>query len=206
MCEKENKVVRDIYINGEICDEMALEVIKQINEINREDMMIFEANRKLNKESQLPYEPINIIVNSCGGSVVEGCAIINTLEHCLAPIHTHAVGQVASMAIYIYCCGEVRTAGDLTSFGLHGIGGFCSGYAKEALNTLTYWKELANKLDNRLMEETKITQEDLDKCETCAVYYGYDEALEKGLITEDLYDDEILGKVIRELEKGSSRI
>lgn len=202
MENKEEKVIRDLYISGEIDNELATEIISHINEINKEDLEIYNKNQKLNEKNQIPYEPISITINSCGGSVIDGCAIINTLESCIAPLHMHGVGEVSSMAVHIYACGEARTAGDLVTFGLHGFGGCTGGYAKEMRGRLEYWEKLEKKLNKKLMESTKITQEDLDKCETCLDWYDYDKALEKGLINTDIYDEELLHDTIEKLDKN----
>lgn len=197
---KAKKVNRDLYIGGEITSELTSEIIAHLNELNKEDLAIYEQNLMLNEENQIPYEPITITINSPGGSVTEGCAIINALESCISPIHTHGVGMVASMAVFIYSCGEVRTAGDLVSFGIHGSSAWGGGYIKETLEMMNYCKTLENKLNKRLMEVTNITQEDLDSCETCTIYYDYDKALEKGLINTDIYDEELLNKIITKIE------
>ena len=77
MENKEEKVIRDLYISGEIDNELATEIISHINEINKEDLEIYNKNQKLNEKNQIPYEPISITINSCGGSVIDGCARIN---------------------------------------------------------------------------------------------------------------------------------
>lgn len=192
MTNKNEELSREIYISGEINNEMATEIITHLKKINDEDLDVYEKNQTLNEKNQLPYKPISLTINSPGGSVMDGCAIMNTLDSCIAPVHTHGIGEVSSMAVHIYACGEVRTAGDLVTFGLHGTGGGACGYTKEMISSLTHWKRLEKKLNDRLLEDTKLTQKDLDDCETCLVFYDYDEALEKGLINTDLYDEEFL--------------
>lgn len=205
MMNKEEELSRDLYISGEITNEMATEIIAHLRKINDEDMEVYNKNQTLNKKNQMPYKPINITINSPGGSVIDGCAIMNSLETCIAPVYTHGMGEVSSMAVHIYACGEVRTAGDLVTFGLHGIGGRTGGYAKEMLSSLNHWKKLEKKLNDRLLEDTKLTQEDLDACETCLTFYDYDEALEKGLINTDLYDDELIKEIIDELNVSDKK-
>lgn len=199
MANKNEELSREIYISGEINNEMAAEIIAHLKKINDEDLDVYEKNQTLNEKNQLPYKPISLTINSPGGSVMDGCAIMNTLESCIAPVHTHGIGEVSSMAVHIYACGEVRTAGDLVTFGLHGTGGGTCGYTKEMISSLTHWKKLEKKLNDRLLEDTKLTQKDLDDCETCLVFYDYDEALEKGLINTDLYDEEFLKGIINGL-------
>ena len=194
MTNKNEELSREIYISGEINNEMATEIITHLKKINDEDLDVYEKNQTLNEKNQLPYKPISLTINSPGGSVMDGCAIMNTLDSCIAPVHTHGIGEVSSMAVHIYACGEVRTAGDLVTFGLHGTGGGTCGYTKEM-----------KKLNDRLLEDTKLTQKDLDDCETCLVFYDYDEALEKGLINTDLYDEEFLKGIIDGLSEGDKK-
>ena len=205
MTNKNEELSREIYISGEINNEMATEIITHLKKINDEDLDVYEKNQTLNEKNQLPYKPISLTINSPGGSVMDGCAIMNTLDSCIAPVHTHGIGEVSSMAVHIYACGEVRTAGDLVTFGLHGTGGGTCGYTKEMISSLTHWKRLEKKLNDRLLEDTKLTQKDLDDCETCLVFYDYDEALEKGLINTDLYDEEFLKGIIDGLSEGDKK-
>ena len=205
MTNKNEELSREIYISGEINNEMATEIITHLKKINDEDLDVYEKNQTLNEKNQLPYKPISLTINSPGGSVMDGCAIMNTLDSCIAPVHTHGIGEVSSMAVHIYACGEVRTAGDLVTFGLHGTGGGTCGYTKEMISSLTHWKRLEKKLNDRLLEDTKLTQKDLDDCETCLVFYDYDEALEKGLINTDLYDEEFLKGIRDGLSEGDKK-
>lgn len=196
--KKTNKAIRDLYISGQINDEVATEIIAQLDLIKKEDLEIYQDNLARKEDSQIPYEPINIIINSPGGYVSSGCAIINMLEECISPIHIHGVGEVCSMAVYIYACGDVRTAGDLVTFGLHGTGGGVGGYTKEMVNTLENCKRIKNKLDDKLIKATKFTKEDMERCETCFDFLGYEEALEKGLITLDVYDEDTMLELMNE--------
>ena len=64
MIKKEEELSRDLYISGEITNEMATEIIAHLRKINDEDMEVYNKNQTLNKKNQMPYEPINITINS----------------------------------------------------------------------------------------------------------------------------------------------
>ena len=45
-------------------------------------------------------------ISSPGGSVMAGLAILDTMQLIQAPVHTYAMGMVASMAAVLFTCGE----------------------------------------------------------------------------------------------------
>lgn len=50
-------------------------------------------------------KPITMYINSPGGSITAGLAILDTMEFIKAPVHTVCVGQCASMAAVLLACG-----------------------------------------------------------------------------------------------------
>lgn len=79
-----------IFLGGPIDDHMANLVIAQL---------LFLQNEDSKKEVQ-------IYINSGGGSVTAGMAIIDTMSHIKNPISTVCVGMAASMAAVILSCGD----------------------------------------------------------------------------------------------------
>ena len=51
-------------------------------------------------------DEIYLYINSGGGSITDGLAIIDTMETIKSPVYTVCVGQAASMAAVILACGE----------------------------------------------------------------------------------------------------
>jgi ATP-dependent Clp protease protease subunit len=51
-------------------------------------------------------KPIQMFINSPGGSVIDGFAIINTMQKIKAPVYTCAKGMAASMGALILAAGE----------------------------------------------------------------------------------------------------
>lgn len=52
------------------------------------------------------HEPIKLYINSPGGVVCAGFAIIDTMRMIASPVETVCVGMAASMAAVILACGE----------------------------------------------------------------------------------------------------
>ena len=59
------------------------------------------------------------MLNTGGGSITDGKAIIDRILASTCEIHIHAVGRICSMGIYILAAAEVRTSSALTSFMFH---------------------------------------------------------------------------------------
>lgn len=51
-------------------------------------------------------KPINMYINSPGGSVIDGLQLIDTMKFINAPISTTCLGMAASMGAVILSCGE----------------------------------------------------------------------------------------------------
>ncbi len=79
-----------IFIGQEIDDELANLVIAQLLSLEAED----------------PDRDISIYVNSPGGSVTSGLAILDTMSFVKPQISTFCVGQAASMAAVLLAAGQ----------------------------------------------------------------------------------------------------
>ncbi|MBQ9145403.1 MAG: ATP-dependent Clp protease proteolytic subunit [Clostridia bacterium] len=58
---------------------------------------------KLDKDSQT--EPINLYINSPGGSILHGLAIYDVIQSIKAPVSTVCCGMAASMGAFLLSCG-----------------------------------------------------------------------------------------------------
>ena len=56
--------------------------------------------------SNMSSDPIHLYINSPGGSISDGLAIVDCMRGIESPVHTHAFGVAASMASIILACGE----------------------------------------------------------------------------------------------------
>jgi len=79
-----------VFLGGPIDDNVANLVIAQLLFLQSED----------------PKKEISLYINSGGGMVTAGMAIIDTMQHIKNPISTVCVGMAASMAAVILSCGE----------------------------------------------------------------------------------------------------
>jgi len=94
---------RTIYITGVIEAGLVEEVIKGINYFMELD------NKK----------PIHLQIASPGGSVPDGLALIDYIRNVKTPIHTRAIGGVASMGSLIFISGHKRVMTEMSTLMLH---------------------------------------------------------------------------------------
>lgn len=87
-----SRLLRDgiIFLGGPIDDHVANLVIAQLLFLQTED----------------PKREINLYINSPGGSVTAGLAIIDTMQHIKNPVSTTCVGLAASMGAVILSAGD----------------------------------------------------------------------------------------------------
>lgn len=79
---------RTIYLLGEIDDKVAAEIISQLEYLD-----------------ETGEDDIRLVINSPGGSVSAGLAIVDAMERCGCEVSTTATGIAASMAALIFACG-----------------------------------------------------------------------------------------------------
>ena len=77
----------------------------------------------------LNNNPIRIYINSPGGSVIDGLAIIDTINFIKSPVYTICVGLAASMGAVLLSCGEKghRTVLPHSRVMIHQVSGFAGG-------------------------------------------------------------------------------
>ena len=81
---------RIVFVNGEIEDGMANAIVAQLLFLQAED----------------PEKEVSMYINSPGGSVTAGLAILDTMKMVKCPVATYCVGQAASMGAILLAAGE----------------------------------------------------------------------------------------------------
>lgn len=77
----------------------------------------------------LNHNPIRIYINSPGGSVIDGLAIIDTINFIKSPVYTICIGLAASMGAVLLSCGEKghRMVLPHSRVMIHQVSGFAGG-------------------------------------------------------------------------------
>ena len=81
---------RIVFVSGEVEDGMANAIVAQLLFLQAAD----------------PEKEISMYINSPGGSVTAGLAILDTMRMLKCPVATYCVGQAASMGAILLAAGE----------------------------------------------------------------------------------------------------
>ena len=170
-----SKIFRTIVLSGEIDESSVKDAIQTISFINEID------------DGKEVVEPIKLIINSLGGNILDGFALIGVIENSFVPVYTYGYGSIMSMALPILVAGDKRFGHPLATFMYH-----------ECLDSVPYDKmsiikenieetdRLMDMYDDYLTSRTTLTQKQLNKVKNKKTdwYFGSDEALGYNIINE----------------------
>jgi ATP-dependent Clp protease protease subunit len=163
---------RIIFLGGPIDDHMANLVIAQLLFLEHED----------------PKKDIHLYINSPGGSVTSGLAILDTMNHIKSPVSTICVGIAASMGAILLAGGEkgkrfvLPNSEVMIHQPLGGIEGQASDIAITAKHILRTKDTLYKILSNATKKPIAQIEKDADRDN----WMSADEAKKYGLVDEIL--------------------
>lgn len=134
-------------------------------------------------------DPITLIINSSGGDCSTGWAIVDVMNFIRLPVHTVAVGVVASMAADIFVNGDQRVIGEHATLMIHPhssmrFGSYSSLIASHKADNIEYNRRLAHYLNNSKYNTIKSVEEKLFSTKGDDLWLAPEEALEHGLCDE----------------------
>ncbi|KAI9817862.1 MAG: hypothetical protein M1827_000981 [Pycnora praestabilis] len=175
---------RIICLNGQVDETVSASIVAQL--------LFLEADN--------PEKPINLYINSPGGSVTAGLAVYDTMTYITSPITTICIGQAASMGSLLlsggtpgkrYCLPHSSIMVHQPSGGYFGQATDIAIHAKEILRVR---KQLNEIYQRHLTKEMGL--EEIEKLMERDYFMGAKEALELGIV------DEILDRRVRPGEEG----
>ena len=167
---------RIILSNNVNCDSME-RIIEKIFEITYDDQL------KANEFKDIEIKPIELYINSFGGSCYDGMALIDLIRINPTPIHTYSFGSSMSMGFMIFLAGEIRYMGKNSTLMYHE----CSDFVWDKLTgikmSVIEGDRLQKIYDEMVRDNSTITQEKLDsiKSQKCEWYIGAEDAVKLGL-------------------------
>ena len=143
---------RTIYLSGDVESSNVSDVCKQLLQIIKYDLDC------LNKFRNYELQPINLYIQSFGGSVADMWAIIDIIESSQTPIFTYCSGYCMSAAALIFIAGHYRFMYKHSCIMFHQVSVGCF----DKINDLTVKKEFLDKEHKRMIKYIK-KHTDLDK-------------------------------------------
>lgn len=162
---------RIIILSGEIDDNLANSIVAQLLYLD-----------------SLNHDPINLYINSPGGSITAGMAIYDTMNYIKSKVSTICIGMAASMAAFLLSSGEkgmrfILPNGEVM---IHQPLGGAQGQATEIKIAAERILKLKEKLNKILSENTGQSLEKISHDTERDYFLSADEALKYGLIDKIL--------------------
>ncbi len=161
---------RIIFIDDVIDDDLANGVIAQMLYLDSLDQK----------------KPINIYINTPGGSAYAGLAIYDIAEKITAPIRTVAMGMCCSMGIPLLLMGDERCATKRARFMMHQISSGARGRLSDLKIDLKETEVIENIVYTIISERTGKSYEQIAKDCDRDFWLSAEEALNYGIITKIL--------------------
>ncbi|MBX4195906.1 ATP-dependent Clp protease proteolytic subunit [Candidatus Parcubacteria bacterium] len=163
---------RIIFLTGTIDDDVANIVIAQLLFLQSEDIK----------------KDISIYINSPGGSVTAGLAIIDTMNHIKPNISTVCVGMAASMGAHILANGAKgkRFALPNSEIMIHQPHGGFEGQTSDLTIKAEWYLKLKKRLSKMMADATGQPLSKIEKDEDRDFFMNSDEAKKYGIIDKIL--------------------
>lgn len=150
---------RKIFISQQVTQESMVNVVREILEINEEDQRL----KKLAKLDGFKYKPkpIKIFIDTYGGLVYQCFGLISVMNASKTPIHTIVTGCAMSCGFIIAIHGHRRFAYPNATLLYHQVSSGAVGKVADMEARLNQSKRLQKKIEDMVVERTKITKERL---------------------------------------------
>jgi len=164
---------REVYLFGEIVDYIIQDIITEILYLDK-----------------LETKQITLYINSGGGTVGDGFALIDIMKNLNSPIRTVGLGEVCSMACAIFVAGTkgLREVGKNTWFMFHPItSGMREDYVKFQKSRVLQAEQLEKQYDQLILDSTKIPEQEYRKAKDTELWLPAKKVIEYE-IADKYYD------------------
>jgi ATP-dependent Clp protease protease subunit len=173
---------RNLMLSEEVTQASVRPIIEKIGEINRED-------DKKERDKNLNYDrsksPIILTVNTPGGSVSAGLALIDIMKTSKTPIHALGLGMVASMGVPIILSAHKAFSYENTMFMIHDVTyGAFGTFVQHERRMEAIDKFSRQKVFKIILDNTNIRSEDIQNAneEIKDWFFDADEAIKLGVV------------------------
>jgi len=128
--------------------------------------------------------PIHLYISSPGGSVMDGFAIIDTMNLIEAPVYTYTMGLAASMGALIFLCGSKRYMLPNAELMLHQPLGGVQGQATDIEITANRILKMKKKINHMISDKCNMGFDEIQQMIDRDRYFDAEESVEKGLADE----------------------
>ena len=158
---------RIVFLSGEIDDNMANTIVSELLYLD-----------------SINHDDISLYINSPGGSITSGMAIMDTMNFIKSDVSTICLGMAASMGAFLLSCGQKGKRYILPNAEvmIHQPLGGATGQATEIKIAAERILKMKDKLNNILSENTQQLLEKIQEDTERDHFLDANEALEYGII------------------------
>lgn len=167
---------REIFIYEPIRPEVAQRVIRELRALNA-----------------LKVADIKLWINSPGGCVASGFAIINIMRSIQSKVITIINSRAASMAAQISIAGDERLIVDNGTWMAHDMTAGGYDYSMKLEDRADYHKKLYRLLEQNMKKYTDLSTRELNRARAGELWLFAEDALEKGIV-DKVIESDIKGK------------
>ena len=162
---------RIVFLSGEITDEIANTIVSELLYLD-----------------SINHEDISLYINSPGGSITSGMAILDTMNFIKSDVSTICIGLSASMAAFLLSCGKQGKRFILPNAEvmIHQPLGGATGQATEIKIAAERILRLKKKLNEILAKNTNQTIKKIEIDTERDYFMNAQEALEYGIVDKIL--------------------
>ena len=137
-------------------------------------------------------KPIKLLINSIGGCVSDGLAIIDVMNAIKSPVETFIVGSAMSMAAIISVCGSRRYVTPNGVWMQHSSRVSNDDHIGHVKDRLTWDIRQEAMMNDLIRKRTKLTPHEIERMDRGELWFSAEEMVQKGIC------DKIVTKFYRE--------
>lgn len=174
-------IERKLYIDGEITKDTATPILQRIQFWNSEDAF-----------NDTPVDkriPIQVYIDSPGGLLTTGFAIVDIIRGSKTPVYTIVTGTAYSCGLFIALAGHKKFALPNATFLFHEGSAVLGGDAHKVVQQANFYNDYQLKqIKDHILKSTNMTRENYKKHMKDDWYFGAKKALEIGAIDKIIED------------------
>lgn len=180
----EQPLTRTIYLYGDITGQLVYDTMIQIQSVNEEDLHRSKM-ASIRNETYTP-DPIVIDINTHGGSVDDGMALISAIKASTTRVITRVSGYAYSMGFFIFLAGTDRHISKYARLMYHQGSNVIGGTQLDIEEAVQEWSTHEGMIVSYVTDHCNLTKKDLKKIYKSKFdkYFYAEEALKLDIATE----------------------
>jgi len=146
-----------------------------------DEKMAYNVTQRMIALARISSEPIVLYINSSGGCVDDGFAIIDCMKGVNVPVITFIVGNACSMAGLVAIAGDKRVITEHSVIMFHDMQAGIIDYATKIEDRAEFYKREQKKLFDFIRKYTNLSEKEIQKAIHGELWLYPQECIKKGI-------------------------